>query len=305
MVSLLKKKDLEKQGYRIVGNHSAVKICSWTKKSLRKEGVCYKEAFYDSKSHRCVQMTPALHTCTHRCVWCWRDINFTKEKFSGKVDSPKEIIDGCIKEFVKALEGYHGYKSVDKKKLKEINKPQQFAISLTGEPTAYPKLPELIKELNERSINSFLVTNGTNPTMLKKMLDKKIQPTQVYITLPCPDKESYVNICNPLIKNGWSKILKSLELVCKFKRNVFRLTLVKDVNMINPEKYASLIEKYKPKYVELKAYMWVGHSRERLEISKMPYMEDMIAFAKEIVKNCSYKIKDKKKESRVVLLSKK
>ena len=37
-----KKKDLEKQGYRIVGNHSAIKVCHWTKRAIRGEDVCYK-----------------------------------------------------------------------------------------------------------------------------------------------------------------------------------------------------------------------------------------------------------------------
>ncbi|MEK0322605.1 MAG: radical SAM protein, partial [Nitrosopumilus sp.] len=178
-----------------------------------------------------------MNTCTHRCVWCWRDIDFTKPKWTEKVDDPKFIVDECIKEFVRSLEGYHGYKKVDKKKLSEIHKPQQFAISLSGEPTMYPKLPELILELKKRKINSFLVTNGTNPSMLKKLIEKKAQPTQLYITLPAPDEQTYIKVCNPLIKNSWKKILKSLELINKFKRNVVRLTLTKDINMDKVEKY--------------------------------------------------------------------
>lgn len=303
MLSDIKKKDLEKQGYRLVGNHSAIKVCEWTKKSLRGENVCYKEKFYDTKCHLCVQMTPALNTCTHRCVWCWRDIDFTKPKWTGKVDDPKFIVDECIKEFVRSLEGYHGYKKVDKKKLSEIHKPQQFAISLSGEPTMYPKLPELILELKKRKINSFLVTNGTNPSMLKKLIEKKAQPTQLYITLPAPDEQTYIKVCNPLIKNSWKKILKSLELINKFKRNVVRLTLTKDINMDKVEKYVELIKKYRPKKIECKSYMWVGYSRQRLEIQNMPYHDEVKKFAKELAKLTGYKIIDEKKESRVVLLS--
>lgn len=303
MLSDIKKKDLEKQGYRLVGNHSAIKVCEWTKKSLRGEDICYKEKFYDTKCHLCVQMTPALNTCTHRCVWCWRDIDFTKPKWTGKVDDPKFIVDECIKEFVRSLEGYHGYKKVDKKKLSEIHKPQQFAISLSGEPTMYPKLPELILELKKRKINSFLVTNGTNPSMLKKLIEKKAQPTQLYITLPAPDEQTYIKVCNPLIKNSWKKILKSLELINKFKRNVVRLTLTKDINMDKVEKYVELIKKYRPKKIECKSYMWVGYSRQRLEIQNMPYHDEVKKFAKELAKLTGYKIIDEKKESRVVLLS--
>ncbi|MFH2028867.1 MAG: 4-demethylwyosine synthase TYW1 [Nanoarchaeota archaeon] len=301
MISKKQKESLYRQGYRLVGEHSAVKPCMWVKKSLCDKGVCYKEQFYDTKAHRCVQMTPALF-CGHRCIWCWRDIEFTEPKFSGKVDDPSKIVSDCISANKKFLEGFGGNKNTNWKKYGEIGTPQQFAISLSGEPTLYPKLPELILELHKRGINQFLVTNGTNPAMLQKLLDWKAQPTQLYITLPAPDKETYLNVCRPLIKNGWSKILKSLSLISKFKRNVIRLTLVKDVNMIEPEKYAKLIKKYKPKYVECKAYMWVGYSQKRLKKENMPLHDEIRKFALEIALNSGYRLFDEKKESRVVLL---
>lgn len=304
MISDIKKRDLKKQGYRVIGNHSAIKVCEWTKKSLRGDGICYKEKFYDTQCHRCVQMTPAVGFCSHRCTWCWRDIDFTKAKWCGEIDDPSFIIDECIKEFAKTLVGFGGYKDVDKKKLKEISKPQQFAISLSGEPTMYPKLAELILELRKRKINSFLVTNGTQPTALKKLLDKKAQPTQLYITLPAPNEQTYNQVCSPLIKGSWKKILKSLELVSKFRRHVFRLTLVKDINMNDIKEYASLINKYKPKKIECKGYVWVGHSKERLEKHNMPYHMDVLDFSKKLAELTGYKITNQKKESRVVLLTK-
>ncbi|MEM3135088.1 MAG: hypothetical protein QW502_05130, partial [Candidatus Bathyarchaeia archaeon] len=49
-----------KQGYRLAGKHlhSAVKICQWTKESLRSGRICYKELWYPPvQSHRCMQMT--------------------------------------------------------------------------------------------------------------------------------------------------------------------------------------------------------------------------------------------------------
>ena len=137
--------------------------------------------------------------------------------------------------------------------------------------------------------------------MIKKLLTKS-QPTQLYITLPAPDEETYIKCCRPLIKNGWKKINKSLKLLKKFKRNALRLTLVKGINMIKPELYAELIKKYKPKFVEAKAYMWVGYSHSRLEQSNMPFHKEIKDFAKEIAKYSGYRIIDEKKESRVVLL---
>ena len=304
MVSNAKAKDLYKQGYRLVGKHSAVKVCLWTKKAIRGEGYCYKQKFYDTITHRCVQMTPALDTCTHRCIWCWRDIEFTKPKFSGKVDDPKLIVDECVKANVKYLQGFGGNEKTKWDKYKEIDKPEQFAISLTGEPTLYPKLPELILELRRRKINQFLVTNGTDPRMIRKLLDKKAQPTQLYITLPAPDEKTYLKVCRPLIKDEWEKILESLSLLRKFKRSVIRLTLVKGVNMKGADKYAELIKKYNSKYVECKAYMFVGYSQKRLKQENMPLHSEIKEFSKRIVSGSGYKIKDEKKESRVVLLSK-
>ena len=51
-----------RQGYRLVGNHSAVKTCHWARKSLSTGGRenCYKQKFYGVPSHRCLQMTPSL-----------------------------------------------------------------------------------------------------------------------------------------------------------------------------------------------------------------------------------------------------
>jgi len=300
MVAEKKIKDLYKQGYRLVGNHSSIKVCLWTKKAIKKQDFCYKQKFYGINSHRCVQMTPALPFCTNRCCWCWRDIDFTLPKWKGAVDDPKDIVVGCIKEHMKYLQGFRGNPKTNKKMFNESLNPLHFAISLSGEPTLYPKLPQLIKELKKRNITSFLVTNGTNPLMLKKLI--KEQPTQLYISLPAPDEETYIKVCSPLIKDGWKKINSSLKLLKNFKRSTIRLTLVKNVNMLKPEKYAELVDKASPKFLECKAYVWVGYSRERLKLENMPTHKEIKDFSKKIEKNSNYKIIDEKKESRVVLL---
>ena len=153
-----KKQQLEEQGYRFVGNHSAIKVCEYCKKSLRDQDYCYKEAFYNIKSHRCVQMTPSLDFCNLRCRWCWRDIAHTNPKWDSKIDNPKDIVDGCIEAQKLYLQGFKGFDGTNKKKFKEAMEPNQFAISLAGEPTLYPKLPELIKEIKSRGYTAFLVT---------------------------------------------------------------------------------------------------------------------------------------------------
>lgn len=250
-------------------------------------------------------MTSALHVCSQRCDWCWRDIGWTVSRWQGRVDSPEFIIDGCIKEHEKYLHGFGGNRKTDKKRYREAMQPLHFAISLSGEPTMYPKLPELIQELHKRKTTSFLVTNGTNPTMLKKLSDKKIYPTQLYITLPAPNKLIYTKTCNPLNKNNWDNIIKSLKLLKKFPRSTIRLTLVKNYNMVNPKEYAKLIKIANPKFIEAKAYMWVGYSRQRLQQENMPLHSEIRDFAEKVGKLIDYRIIDEKENSRVVLMMKK
>ncbi len=48
------------QGYKLIGSHSGVKMCRWTKSMLRGRGGCYKHAFYGIESHRCMEATPSL-----------------------------------------------------------------------------------------------------------------------------------------------------------------------------------------------------------------------------------------------------
>jgi len=301
MVSENTKKDLEKQGYRFTGSNSAMKVCEWCKKALKSDDVCYKGDFYGIKSWLCVQMTPVF-ACTHRCVFCWRNIEETDSVSSKDLDSPKNIVDNCIKEHVNYLQGFGGNEKRNKQRFAEMPGPLHFAISLTGEPCLYPKLPELVDEVKSRGMTAFVVTNGTQPEMLSKLISH--QPTQLYMTLPAPNKEVYEKTCNPLITDGWERINRSLGLLNKFNRSCIRLTLVKNVNMAHPEQYAELIRKSNPLFVELKAYMWVGHSRNRLKIDNMPLHSEIRDFAEKVAQILGWKVIDEKPASRVVLLMK-
>ncbi len=59
---------LKKEGYRIIGTHSAVKLCRWTKHQLRGRGGCYKHTFYGITSYQCMEATPSL-ACANKCKW--------------------------------------------------------------------------------------------------------------------------------------------------------------------------------------------------------------------------------------------
>ncbi|KAK3271790.1 hypothetical protein CYMTET_19886, partial [Cymbomonas tetramitiformis] len=58
MVTPALRANLTKQGYHILGSHSGVKLCRWTKSMLRGRGGCYKHTFYGIESHRCMEATP-------------------------------------------------------------------------------------------------------------------------------------------------------------------------------------------------------------------------------------------------------
>ena len=186
-------------------------------------------------------------------------------------------------------------------RLKEMEKPLHFAISLTGEPTMYPRLPEMIDYIKDKGMTVFLVTNGTIPDMVEKLIEH--QPTQLYISVYGCNKEMHQRTANPITQDAWERLNRSLSMLTKFKRNVMRLTLVRGFNFMDPEGYAELIEKYKPMFVEAKGYSYVGHSQERLEVSNMPYHHEILEFAKKIEENSSYKVIDSKPESKVALLA--
>lgn len=288
-------KDLK--GYQIVGRHSAVKTCLWLKKSLKDQGVCYKQKFYGISSHRCLQMTPAL-LCNQSCIYCWRPLELLKE-FDGW-DEPEYIVKESIKAQHRLLSGFHGTPGVNKKKLEEAYEPNQVAISLIGEPTLYPYLDGLIEEYKKKGFTTFLVTNGTNPNILEK-----VNPTQLYISLTAYDEESHL-ILNRPPRSFWDRILRSLKIMRECNsRTVIRLTLIKGYNMSDKaiEKYAKLIDIASPDYIEAKAYMYLGYSRLRLKYENMPEHTDIVEFSERLSKVTSYSIKSESEASRVVLLT--
>ena len=314
---------MEKQGYRFVGDHAAVKICRWTKKAIRNEMVCYKEKFYGIKSHQCCQMSPWLG-CENKCIHCWRalELDFNKIINKKEIKEPKEIIDGCIEAQKKLLQGFNIDKNsrkkqlskADMKKFKEAQEPMQFAISLSGEPTLYPKIGELISELRKRGKTSFLVTNGLYPEKIKELLEKKQLPTQLYVSVNTPNKKIYDEFHRSNKKDAWKKLNETLEIfpsLRKKTRTVFRMNLILGLNM-NKEyirEYALLIKKSKPLFVEIKGFMSIGFARQRLGYDRMPKFEDVFNFSKLISEELKrlgedYKILNTHEFSRVAVLGK-
>lgn len=217
-------------------------------------------------------------------------------------DDPKLLVEEFIKAQRELLIGFKGYEGTNLEKLEEAMNPKHAAISLAGEPTLYPKIDELIEEFHRRGITTFLVSNGTMPEVLENM---KNLPTQLYISLSAPSKDIYEKVCNPLLKDCWERLNRSLEIFRTIKtRRVIRLTLARGLNMTNVKGFSKLIEKADPQFVECKAFMSVGFARKRLAYEAMPLHNEIFEFSKKLSEELNYKIIDEKKDSRVVLLGK-
>jgi len=287
---------LRRQGYQFFSpaSSAALKPCMWCKRALAGGDMCYKHQFYGIASHRCVQLTPTLR-CNQRCRFCWRSF---EHEMPEEVECPPEtILTGIHKLQKKALAGYNAVldNTVTEERWQEALDPKHVAISLSGEPTLYRQLPELIDLFNKNEYTTFLVSNGTNPDMLARC-----HPYQMYISLDAPDEATYLSLCRPL-DNYWERVQESLALLGS-RRSAVRITLVKGLNDFAPEQYAALLQESGPMFVEVKGYMYLGYSRKRLERENMPEHEQVRSFAEKIAAACEYRIKDENMLSRVVCL---
>ena len=292
------KKLLQKQSYEFLGEHSALKVCTWTKKSITGEGTCYKEKFYGIKAHLCAQISTTVNFCDMDCIFCWRERHNSP---FGKIDEPKDILKNIPAAQKRMTSGLGGHKNVDQTLWKEANQPKHIAISLTGETLYYPKLNEFIKEAHNQNYTTFIVSNGQLPEVLEKLE----QPTQLYLSLDAPNETLFKKIDKPMRKNAWERLMKSLSLLKNFKRTCIRATLIRHYNMTKPEQWAQILEDSNPMFIEVKGFMLLGASRNKLTMDNMPYHEEVRDFAKQITEHCDYKIIDEQPESRVVLLMKK
>lgn len=292
------RKLLLKQHYRIYNDHAAVKLCGWMKQALLHGRNCYKQDFYGIETHRCLQMTPSFNQCTHLCPFCWRT-----EGHDFKVDDwaePEDMLDALIAYQRELLCGFKGDPRCSREMWEETWNPNQVAISLAGEPTEYPYLSEFIGVCKSRGMTTFLVTNGTLPERIEAL---KNLPSELYVTVAASDEETYRKACRPKIPDGWERIMRTLDLLPTLKtRTVVRHTLVKGINLKDPEGYARLDNRAEPDFVEAKGYVFVGGSRQRLSLKEMPTHEEIVGFADELAPMVGMERLNEKTDSRVVLL---
>ncbi|KAK6332236.1 hypothetical protein TWF696_002957 [Orbilia brochopaga] len=276
---------LTKQGYTIIGSHSGVKLCRWTKSALRGRGSCYKYSFYGIKSHLCMETTPSL-SCSNKCVFCWRHgTNPVSTTWNWTVDPPEMILQGAMDGHYQKIKMLKGVPGVRADRFAEAFRIRHCALSLVGEPIFYPHINEFLNMLHARRISSFLVCNAQHPDQLARL--KYV--TQLYVSIDASNKESLRRIDRPLHRDFWERFLKCLEILRAKRdrmRTVFRLTLVKGFNIEEEaEGYANLVEKGLPAFVEIKGVTYCGTSTSvgaGLTMQNVPFYEEVCEFVRKL-----------------------
>ncbi|NXE84562.1 TYW1 synthase, partial [Cochlearius cochlearius] len=267
-------------GYRLIGSHSGVKLCRWTKSMLRGRGGCYKHTFYGIESHRCMEATPSL-ACANKCVFCWRHhTNPVGTEWRWKMDQPEMILQEAIENHQNMIKQFKGVSGVKADRFEEAMTAKHCALSLVGEPIMYPEINRFVRLLHQHGISSFLVTNAQFPDEIRNL-----EPvTQLYVSVDASTKESLKRIDRPLFKDFWQRFLDSLKALSeKQQRTVYRLTLVKAWNVDELKAYADLISLGKPDFIEVKGVTYCGESSaSNLTMANVPWHEEVVRFVQEL-----------------------
>uniref|UniRef100_A0A672RV13 tRNA 4-demethylwyosine synthase (AdoMet-dependent) n=1 Tax=Sinocyclocheilus grahami TaxID=75366 RepID=A0A672RV13_SINGR len=240
---------LTKQGYKLIGSHSGVKLCRWTKSMLRGRGGCYKHTFYGIESHRCMETTPSL-ACANKCVFCWRHhTNPVGTEWRWKMDPAEKIIQEAVENHRNMIRQFRGKDSPERRCLL---------------PSA-----ELFCRLQ------------TNNSGLKGSL---VPITQLYVSVDASTKDSLKKIDRPLFKDFWQRFLDSLRALGeKQQRTVYRLTLVKAWNVDELKAYSDLIALGQPDFIEVKGVTYCGESSaSSLTMANVPWHEEVVYFVQQL-----------------------
>ncbi|XP_035390138.1 S-adenosyl-L-methionine-dependent tRNA 4-demethylwyosine synthase TYW1 [Electrophorus electricus] len=273
---------LTKQGYKLIGSHSGVKLCRWTKSMLRGRGGCYKHTFYGIESHRCMETTPSL-ACANKCVFCWRHhTNPVGTEWRWKMDPAEKILKESVENHQNMIRQFRGVPGVWPARLEEGLAVKHCALSLVGEPIMYPEINAFLRLLHQRQISSFLVTNAQFPDEIRNLLPV----TQLYVSVDASTRDSLKKIDRPLFKDFWERFLDSLQALGEKKqRTVYRLTLVKAWNVDEMMAYAELIALGQPEFIEVKGVTYCGESSaSSLTMANVPWHEEVIHFVQQLAR---------------------
>lgn len=302
MITPKLREELTKQGYKLIGSHSGVKLCRWTKSMLRGRGGCYKHTFYGIASHQCMETTPSL-ACANKCVFCWRHhSNPVGTEWKWNMDEPEVILQQAMQNHYKMINEFKGVPGVKPERLAEGMRIRHCALSLVGEPIMYPEIQKFITMLHGHGISSFLVTNAQFPDAIRTLSPV----TQLYVSVDASTKESLKRIDRPLFKDFWTRFIDSLSaLKEKGQRTVYRLTLVKAWNVEEIEGYADLVALGCPDFIEIKGVTYCGTSKgSNLTMENVPWHQEVVRFVQQLTSSLpDYEIASEHVHSNCVLLA--
>ncbi|XP_075892720.1 S-adenosyl-L-methionine-dependent tRNA 4-demethylwyosine synthase TYW1 isoform X3 [Nelusetta ayraudi] len=280
MITPALRKSLTKQGYKLIGSHSGVKLCRWTKSMMRGRGGCYKHTFYGIESHRCMETTPSL-ACANKCVFCWRHhTNPVGTEWRWKMDPAEKILQDALEKHQNMIRQFRGVPGVKPERYREGLEVKHCALSLVGEPIMYPEINGFIRLLHSHHISSFLVTNAQFPEEIRSL----VPVTQLYVSVDASTKDSLKKIDRPLFKDFWPRFLDSLKALGeKRQRTVYRLTLVKAWNVEEMQAYSELIALGQPDFIEVKGVTYCGESSaSSLTMANVPWHQEVVAFVQQL-----------------------
>ncbi|XP_061224212.1 S-adenosyl-L-methionine-dependent tRNA 4-demethylwyosine synthase TYW1-like, partial [Neopsephotus bourkii] len=272
MITPALREALTKQGYKLIGSHSGVKLCRWTKSMLRGRGGCSKHTFDGIESHRCMEATPSL-ACANKCVFCWRHhTNPVGTEWQWKMDQPELILQEAIENHQNMIKQFKGVSGVQAARFEEAMSAKHCALSLVGEPIMYPEINRFVRLLHQHSISTFLVTNAQFPDEI----------SLIFVLTPeegSSHSPGFMMVMGePFLSDVVSDLLKELQ-----QRTVYRLTLVKAWNVDELKAYADLISLGKPDFIEVKGVTYCGKSSaSNLTISNVPWHEEVVHFVQEL-----------------------
>jgi tRNA wybutosine-synthesizing protein 1 len=280
MITPLRRENLEKT-YKLVGTHSAVKLCRWQKAMMRGRGGCYKYTCYGIESHRCMEATPSLG-CANKCTFCWRlNSNPTIKEWNFLTDEPVSLVDQLVDAHRGLVQNSRGMAGAIPNKVEEALVPRHCALSLVGEPIVYPRINEFLDRLHERKISTFLVNNGQFPEQIRDL-----RPiTQLYLSIDAANKTDLKRLDRPVFPDFWERFMRSIDYTReKNGRTVFRMTLIEDCNMADLAGYRDLILRGMPDMIELKQVTpaFQSHSSTPFRMSNVPTWDRVLQYGKDL-----------------------
>jgi tRNA wybutosine-synthesizing protein 1 len=142
--------------------------------------------------------------------------------------------------------------------------------------------------------------------MLHRLADEDALPTQLYLSTNASNRKMFYRINRPRHRDAWERWWKSLRFLETVNtRTVLRMTMIRGYNDNTKfiEELTEMMLQANPHFIELKSYMHIGMSTQRLEKNNMLEMSEIRNFASQLHdKMTDFSIMDESEISRVIVL---